>query len=75
MANGLLWFDDRKNISTEQKILDAVLFYQQKFGVKPDCCYLNPLACDQNIPKQMAGLRIEIRKYVLPNHFLLEKEN
>jgi hypothetical protein len=41
MENGLLWFDDRKDVSTEQKIQNAVLFYQQKYGTKPDRCTIN----------------------------------
>ena len=74
MENGMLWFDDRKNISTEQKIENAVLFFQEKYGKKPDCCYINTAATKLNITKQLAGLRIETSSYVLPDHFLLERD-
>ncbi len=75
MENGLLWFDDRKDIPLEQKIACAVSFFQEKYGKKPDCCYVNASASDSKMPKQLAGLRIEISQYVLPNHFLLERDN
>ena len=75
MENGLLWFDDRKKISTEQKIENAVLFFKEKYGKKPDCCYINTAESGLDAPDRLAGLRIETSQYVLPNHFLLEREN
>ena len=41
MKSGLLWYD----ASTQDmaaKILQAAARYQQKFGVKPDTCFVNP---------------------------------
>lgn len=73
MENGMLWFDDRKDIPTEQKIQDAVVFFQKKYGSKPDCCYINATSRQKENSQNLAGLRIEISQYVLPNHFLLEK--
>ena len=75
MENGMLWFDDRKDISMEQKIQNAILFFQEKYGSKPDCCYINATTPQKEISQKMAGLRIEISQYVMPNHFLLEKDH
>ncbi|NMC30367.1 MAG: hypothetical protein GYA45_09880 [Pelolinea sp.] len=75
MENGLLWFDDRKDVSTEQKIQNAVLFYQQKYGTKPDRCTINSDTPCSKTDSALAGLRIEVRRYILPNHFLLEKDH
>lgn len=74
MEKGMLWFDDRKDISIEQKINAAVLFYQQKYGGKPDRCTVNPTVTAGAISKNLAGLRIEVSQYILPNHFLLEED-
>jgi len=75
MENGMLWFDDRKDISTEQKIQNAVAFFQEKYGSKPDCCYVNVTSQQKEISQKLKGLRVEISRYVMPNHFLLEKDH
>ncbi|MHB8807257.1 MAG: hypothetical protein ACYC59_06715 [Anaerolineaceae bacterium] len=75
MENGMLWFDDRKDIPIEQKIQDAVIFFQKKYGDKPDCCYVNGTSQQKEIFQKLAGLRIEISQYVMPNHFLLERDH
>ncbi len=75
MRKGMLWFDDRKNISTAQKIEGAVLFFQEKYGSKPGCCYINPGISQEELHQQQLGLRIEKSRYVMPNHFILETDH
>jgi len=74
MDKGLLWFDDRKNITIIQKIKMAADFYEKKYGAKAECCYINPQNDLTNLPQHNLGLKIKTSKYVLPNHYLLEKE-
>jgi hypothetical protein len=75
MENGMLWFDDRNDISTEEKIQNAIVFFQEKYGGKPDCCYINADTPQKESSQKLMGLRIEISQYVMPNHFLLERDH
>ena len=70
---GLLWFDDRQNIPLATKIAAAVDFFEEKYGRKPQCCYVNPCNSLEGLPLQELGLRVEVSSYILPNHYLLEQ--
>ena len=72
MNQGMLWFDDRKDVSVAQKIAAALRFYEQKYGSRPTCCYIH---CDKGIDEVQTdlGLRVEVSQYILPNHYLLEE--
>lgn len=73
MHQGMLWFDDRKNVSVAQKIADALKFYEQKYGNRPTCCYIHSGNGLEEAKKDL-GLRVEVSQYVLPNHYLLEED-
>jgi len=76
MPDGLLWFDDRKDTSFAEKLRPALLFYQKKYGRKPDRCTVHPTAfCGEVMVNELDGLRIEVSRYILPHHFLLEKDH
>lgn len=72
MNQGMLWFDDRKDVSVAQKIAAALKFYEQKYGSRPSCCYIHS---DKGIDEAQTdlGLRVEVSPYILPNHYLLEE--
>ena len=74
MDQGLLWFDDRKNVTIIQKIKAAADFYEEKYGSKAECCYINPQNDLANFPRHNLEIKIKTSKYVLPNHYLLEKD-
>lgn len=42
MEIGMLWFDNDKKASIPSKVERAARYYQQKYGVNPDLCYVHP---------------------------------
>ena len=72
MNQGMLWFDDRKDIPVAQKIAAALKFYEQKYGKRPTCCYIHSGNGMETAQTEL-GLRIEVSQYILPNHYLLEE--
>jgi hypothetical protein len=82
MEIGMLWFDNDKGTSIPNKVKKAARYYQKKYGVSPDLCYVHPkTAKGANGKKksskngsQLEQLRIgKIRvlknKKILPDHF------
>lgn len=41
MNEGMLWFDNDKKTSLEDRITKAALYYEDKYGEKPDTCMVN----------------------------------
>jgi len=76
---GLLWFDDDPRRDLATKIAEAAQRYQQKFGVAPDTCYVNPRAVaeqEQVVAWQGRPLRVIPSGHILAHHFWVgvEKE-
>jgi len=42
MEIGMLWFDNDKKASIPSKVEKAARYYQKKYGVNPDLCYVHP---------------------------------
>ena len=42
MEIGMLWFDNDKDTSIPNKVERAARYYQKKYGVSPDLCYVHP---------------------------------
>ena len=42
MEIGMLWFDNDKKASMLSKVEKAARYYQKKYGVNPDLCYVHP---------------------------------
>lgn len=68
MQIGLLWFDGDPGRGLVAKIEDAARRYREKFGVAPNCCYVNQAAWTGDAPVS-AALRIVPAVNILPNHF------
>jgi hypothetical protein len=71
MKSGLLWFDGSKKPITE-KIQDAAKRYQEKFGIAPDMCFVNPRDFETE-SKTKPGLTIQVasKTTIMPNHIWL----
>ena len=75
METGLLWYDDSQ-ADFATKVLEAKECYEEKFGKKPNCCYVHP----DSLPKDgipANGIKVVTSPAVLPNHFWIgvdEKE-
>ncbi|MAT43481.1 MAG: hypothetical protein CL609_14185 [Anaerolineaceae bacterium] len=42
MTTGMFWFDQEKSKSIQERIFNAAIYFQEKFGIFPTVCYLNP---------------------------------
>lgn len=70
MMTGLLWFDNNTKTNFAEKLQQAVVYYQKKYGKKPDLCYVHPSMLAQKIPPAN-GIEIRGAQQILPNHFWL----
>lgn len=72
MNVGMLWLDDDKRTTFEEKIVQAADYYQQKFGRAPDTCLVNigMLKGEQRV----GSILVYPVRTVLPNHFWIGNE-
>jgi len=71
MNIGMLWFDNDPKTELSLKIERAASYYSQKYGKKPNVCFVHPSMIQPNPVNKAARSDIEVRttKSVLPNHF------
>lgn len=69
MIVGMLWLDDDKKRSFEDKVRRAVDHYRDKYGRSPELCLVNK---NVGITEERVG-RVEVRavETVIPSHFWL----
>ena len=72
MNTGMLWLDDDKKRSLEEKVQRAADYYREKYGRMPELCLVNTRTVTEAV---RFGL-IEVRPVsnVLPSHFWLGVE-
>ncbi|WP_299025543.1 hypothetical protein [uncultured Thermanaerothrix sp.] len=70
MKMGMLWYDDDPKADLRTKVHRAAEYYQKKYGVRPNLCYVHPSMLAQ---ERMQFNEIEIRtnRRVLRNHLWL----
>ena len=74
MEDSLLWFDSRNDTSFEEKLQQAVEYYEHKMGWRPTICYIHPgMLTDR--PMIEAGIELRPTNMVLPNHFWLRRHS
>ena len=73
MDVGMLWLDDNRKRSLEQKVLRAADYYEVKYGRQPELCFVNQAA----LAEEMAVRSIQVKGVatVLPHHFWLGMSN
>ena len=69
MDTGLLWYDDSQ-ADLASKVEGAAQRYHEKFGRRPDTCYVNPAS----LPGEdkgccLDGIKVLATSAILPNHF------
>ena len=73
MREGLLWFDKDPRRKLVDKVGQAAIHYQAKFGCQPTTCYLN--AADyEGQPDEVNGVRLRTASNVLRYHFWIGVE-
>jgi len=78
----MLWFDNDKGTSIPNKVEKAARYYQKKYGVSPDLCYVHPkMVKTENGKKKKNKKKAESEqikigkilvlknKKILPDHF------
>jgi hypothetical protein len=68
MNTGMLWYDDDKKRTLEEKVKLAADYYRQKFGRSPTLCLVNPSSMN-GAPKKVAKLELRSAHNVLLHHF------
>jgi hypothetical protein len=84
MKIGMLWFDNDKQTDLVTKIEDAADYYQHKYGLRPNLCFVHPSMAPEDIPDetdaslasednqatvlQAGNVVVKTSKSVLPNH-------
>ena len=76
MRVGWLWFDNDSNRTVEEKIKRAAERYREKFGRKPNTCYVHPQAIageEQGLTCSVKDgtVRVVAARNILPHHFWL----
>lgn len=80
MEIGMLWFDNDKQADLTVKVKRAVTYYQEKYGKKPNLCFVNPCMLpingngnsnkkEKDATNLKDGVEIRESKSMLPNHF------
>ena len=81
MDIGMLWFDNDKKTSIPTKVEKAARYYQKKYGVNPDVCYVHPKMVNgsngnkgkkkkaQVKPIKIGKILVLKNEKVLPDHF------
>lgn len=84
MKIGMLWFDNDKQTDLATKIEDAADYYQHKYGLRPNLCFVHPSMAPEEIsgePEMASGsddnqapvlqagnVIVKTSNSVLPNH-------
>ena len=75
MKKGLLWFDNDKKTTLEEKILRAAEYYKQKYGKDLQICMVYQNADLSSIKDGKIGnIVVKPDRSILPNHLWLEIE-
>ena len=70
MQPGLLWFDDDPDVDLVNKISRAASFYQDRYGLMPDLCFVSPSVLPYKLQSTM-GIEIRPNRQLRPEHFWL----
>lgn len=69
MNVGMLWLDDDKRRSFEEKVSRAADYYREKYGCFPELCFVNSGMVAEE--KKVGAIEVKPANTVLPFHFWL----
>jgi hypothetical protein len=67
MNVGMLWLDDDKQTTFEEKVDQAADYYREKFGRAPDTCLVNIGMLEAEL--RIGSIVVCPVRHVLPHHF------
>jgi hypothetical protein len=68
MNIGMLWYDDDRQRSLEEKVRRAADYYRQKYGQSPNLCLINPQSANGG-PQAVNSIELKAAPNILPYHF------
>lgn len=73
MNTGMLWwFDARSNLTLNQKVVEAALYFRRKYGKAPTLCLMNPQAVDDKglVVEAPEQIKVTVKPWrsVMPSH-------
>ena len=69
MDIGMLWLDDDKKRTIEEKVSQAAAYYLNKYGQTPNMCLVNEKMLTEE--KQVGKIKVKPAHNVLVNYFWL----
>jgi hypothetical protein len=72
MNIGMLWLDDDKKRSIDEKVQRAAAYYQTKYGQEPDLCLVNSRTLTSE--RCVGAIQVRPARNVQPNYFWLGKQ-
>lgn len=69
MNVGMLWLDDDRNRSLDEKVSRAVAYYREKYGRMPELCLVNKTMLAEEI--LVGKVSVQPQSTILPHHFWL----
>ena len=70
MKTGLLWFDNDPKTDLPTKVSRAAAYYTNKYGQKPNLCFVHPSAINQ-LSSPRPDIDIKPHQRVKPHHLWL----
>jgi len=70
MKMGMLWYDDDPKTDLRTKVHRAADYYQKKYGIRPNLCYVHPSMLGQE-RMQVNEIEVRTNRRVLRNHLWL----
>lgn len=68
MDIGMLWMDDGQGRDLASRVREAAASYEAQYGVAPSVCMVSEGELQAGLD-EVAGLRLEGSKRLLPNYF------
>ena len=69
MNVGMLWLDDDRTRSLDEKVSRAVDYYREKYGRMPDLCLVNKTMLAEE--KLVGKVSVQPQSAILPHHFFV----
>lgn len=70
-SEGMLWFDDRKDVTLWDKVRRAADYYREKYGEEPNLCEVPPGTASAAAIESVDGILVRESAYVIPGHFYI----
>lgn len=71
MKTGMLWFD--KSGSLEERIQRAARYYERKYGISPNLCFVNPAEAGSG--ERCGQVLVKPDKCILLNHLWIGSDD